>query len=69
MKATLTFALPEEADEHQAALEGAHWRALVQRVDESLRQTAKHGGQKDADRAAWARALLRDAVAEAGLDL
>jgi hypothetical protein len=69
MKVTLTFTLPEEADEHRAALEGGRWRTLVQRLDEALRQTAKHGGQKDSDRAAWARALLRDAMNEAGLDL
>jgi len=69
MKATLTFTLPEEADEHRAALEGVRWRSLAQRLDEALRQTAKHGGQKDADRAAWARAMLRDAVSAEGLDL
>jgi hypothetical protein len=69
LKATLTFTLPEETDEHRAALEGWRWRSLVQRLDEALRQTAKHGAQKDADRAAWARALLRDAVSEEGLEL
>lgn len=69
MKATLTFTLPEEADEHRAALEGGRWHALVQRLDDVLRQSAKHGPRKEAERAEWARALLRDAVSVEGLEL
>ena len=68
--ATLTFTLPDDAYEHRCALDGSRWHSFVCRLDESMRQIEKYGNdEKDADRAAWARALLRNALHEEGLEL
>lgn len=67
MRATLTFFLPEEADEHQTALDGHRWRAAVEELDELLRSSQKHGDEPSAERAAWAREILRRVLHDRGL--
>ena len=44
MKAVLEFNLPEEQHEHQVALDGWRWRAVVSDIAENLRSTFKHDG-------------------------
>lgn len=58
MKATLTFSLPEEAEEHRTALDAGRWKAAVAELDRVLRNTAKHGDEPDSIHAIWARTLL-----------
>ena len=50
MKVRLTFDLPEEADEHRAALEGAASRMVLRDLAEWLRAKVKyedHSAEKD----------------------
>lgn len=67
MRATLSYSLPEEADEHQTALDGHRWRAAVEELDEVLRRSEKHGDEPSATHAAWAREILRRVLDERGL--
>lgn len=69
MKATLVFTLPEEADDHRAALEGHLWREVVLELDRELRSIAKHGEDPAAYRAEWARELLYRILDESGVEL
>lgn len=69
MKATLAFTLPEEADDHRAALEGHLWREVVAELDRELRNVAKHGENPVAYRAEWARELLHRILDESGVEL
>lgn len=69
MKATLAFTLPEEADDHRAALEGHLWREVVLELDRELRSIAKHGEEPAAYRAEWARELLYRILDESGVEL
>lgn len=69
MKATLVFTLPEEADDHRAALEGHLWRDAVLELDRELRSIAKHGEEPAAYRAEWARELLYRILDESGVEL
>jgi hypothetical protein len=69
MKATLVFTLPEEADNHRAALEGHLWREVVLELDRELRSIAKHGEEPAAYRAEWARELLYRILDESGVEL
>jgi|GEM_PF-3144309 len=69
MKATLVFILPEEADEHRAALEGHLWREAAAELDRELRSVAKHGEEPAATYAAWARELLYRILDESGVEL
>ena len=42
MTATLTFNLPEDQHEHQLALDGWKWKAVVSDIAEKLRTHLKH---------------------------
>lgn len=42
MKAMLRFTLPEESEEHQTALDGWRWRAVVEELDNHLRNKLKY---------------------------
>lgn len=70
MKATLEYTLPEEAEEHMSAVQGALWKSLVWDFDQLLRSWLKYGepGDKAAGLQA-ARDSLRESVQEAGLSL
>ena len=43
MKATITFNLPDERQEHLDALTGTAWRCIVAELDAYLRSVEKHG--------------------------
>ena len=42
MKAILEFNLPEEQDDHRAALDGWKWRAVVSDIADQLRSALKY---------------------------
>ena len=42
MKATLEFTLPEEAEEHQIAVDALKWRGVVSDALEELRKDRKY---------------------------
>lgn len=42
MTATLTFNLPEDQHEHQLALDGWKWKAVVSDIADKLRTHLKH---------------------------
>lgn len=44
MRATMSFSLPDESEEHQAALQGMDLREAVRLFERYLRDTMKHGG-------------------------
>ena len=44
MKATLTFNLPEEEEDHRSALDGALWKAVVEDMAKWLRDDIKYNG-------------------------
>ncbi len=46
MTAQLTFNLPEESAEHQMALDGWKWKAIVSAILDNLRQDLKHNTEK-----------------------
>lgn len=69
MKATLTFTLPEEAEEHRLALDGNKWCAAVSAFDGQLRQTAKYNEGQEAEHAKWARELLHQMLSAYGLEI
>jgi len=45
--ATLTFNLPEEAEEHQIALDAWRYKSALYDMDQYLRSLSKHGSEKD----------------------
>lgn len=47
MKATLTFELPAESQEHDNALRGADYRGLVEDLLNELRSITKYGAAGD----------------------
>ena len=71
MTATLTFTLPEEAEDLDLARKGVDWKIVVEDMDAHLRSRLKYEDlPEDADKAldeAWQR--LHDFVAERGLSL
>ena len=71
MTATLTFQLPEEADDLDLARKGSDWRIVVEDLDAYLRGRLKHEDlAPDADKALdEARQRLHEFVAERGLSL
>ncbi len=71
MKAFLAFTLPEEADEHLTALQGAEWRGVVGALDETLRNKLKYEKLSAAARRVLEkeRELLRMEVEGRGLSL
>ena len=42
MKATLTFTLPAEQEEHQIAVDAIKWRNIVVEIDQYLRKCMKY---------------------------
>ena len=71
MKAVLAFTLPEEADEHQVALQGAEWRGVVAGLDEWLRARIKYEVLPNVKEVALeeVREKLREELAGRGLSL
>lgn len=61
MTATLTFSLPEEQHEHQVALDGWKWKAVVSEIAESIRSHLKHDDDLH-DEAAKALYSLRNEI-------
>jgi hypothetical protein len=51
MKATLEFTLPEEAEEHQIAVDGLKWRGVVSDILEELRRERKYTEISETDTA------------------
>jgi len=49
MKATLEFTLPEEAEEHQIAVDGPKWRGVVSDALEELRKDRKYNQLPEAE--------------------
>ena len=45
VKVTMEFTLPEEIDEHRAALDGHAWKRVVERMDAWLRNEVKYNGK------------------------
>ena len=43
MIATLTFNLPEETEEHQAAIDGQKWKTAMHSLDQHFRGKLKYG--------------------------
>jgi hypothetical protein len=69
-KVTMTFSLPEEQIEHDAALHGAEWKSIVYDLAVNLRTHLKYGHTfKTPDEALEAiKTLLWDDCNDAGLD-
>jgi protease II len=61
MKATLEFSIPEEQHEHQVALDGWKWKAVVSEIAESIRSHLKHDDDLH-DEAAKALYNLRNEI-------
>jgi hypothetical protein len=51
MRATLEFNLPEEAEEHQIAVDGLKWRGVVSDILEELRRDRKYTELSESDAA------------------
>lgn len=49
MKASLTFKLPEDADEHKHALQGLAYLMVLKDFDEHLRKLLKYSELSDRD--------------------
>lgn len=71
MKATLTFDLPEEKQEHNAAVHGMDWALVCWELDQDLHKLLKYGNNfKSADEAVEnIRETLRKFIEENGLNL
>ena len=70
MKITLEFDYPAERDLYQDSINGVHYRAVLQAVDEELRLWWK-GTEDDAEMDFFGsiRALIRDELEARGLEL
>jgi hypothetical protein len=51
MKATLEFELPQDASEHQTALDGWKWRMILNDILENLRQDLKYNNNLNSETA------------------
>jgi len=70
MKATITFDLPDEHQEHTDALHGTRWRCLVAELDAYLRSIEKHStDEAEAAYAAKIRAKIWEEINADGLIL
>lgn len=70
-KATLSFKLPEESNEHKLALDGAKYLYVLQDIDRWLRSQVKHNGELSEDKRMMlqeVRDLLRAACLEEGVE-
>lgn len=68
MKAILEFDLPEEAAEHQAALDGYKWKAVVDDMRQYLHTQEKYKAD-DPINAAFANEKLSEFICSYGLSL
>lgn len=66
MKATLEFSLPEETEEHDAAVNGARWASAMWDLDQWLRAEVKYQGKNEYQPV---RDMLHEIINEAGLIL
>jgi hypothetical protein len=71
MKVTMRFDLPEEDDEHKAALHGQDYKNVLESIDHYLRGQMKHGGLGEAEYAAFEdiRGKLHHFLDEYGVDI
>ena len=71
MKVTLTFDLPEDRQQHNAAVHGMDWALVCWELDEELRKFLKYDHNfKSADEALEnIRRTLHSLIEESGLDL
>lgn len=68
MKAILEFNLPEEANEHKQAVQGADWEYALFELDQHLRGLVKYGDDEAlADFAQKIRDRLYEILNESGL--
>jgi hypothetical protein len=70
MTATLTFQLPEEAQQHSDAIRGQQYREILQEIDNSCRNYLKHGhGLKSPDETLqWIRDCIYESLRDDSLD-
>lgn len=61
-RAILTFRLPAEQLEHDDAVHGSEWRAIVEHLYETARANAAHS-EDDAEALQWG--AIRDEIAKA----
>ena len=66
MKAKLEFELPDEACDHQDAVDGTKWKSVVRSLDQELRRRSKHGTPLSVEDI---REILHDEISGVGLDL
>jgi len=67
--AKLTFRLPDESDEHRAALEGAAARSLLWEIQQRCREVIKYEMQPTADRIALATEIRQMIATADGVTL
>lgn len=68
-KAQLTFKLPDEAYDYQAAIEGAAARSLLIELDQRCREVVKYEMQPTADRIALAVEIRQMIATATGVTL
>lgn len=49
MRVSIRFDLPEESDEHRAALQGADLKSAIEEFDAHLREKIKHSDEDDCE--------------------
>lgn len=71
MTATLTFNLPEEAEDHQTAIDGWKWKQVIREMDELLRSKVKYGNDFvfPNETLTFARQAIHDLMTEYNLSL
>lgn len=65
MKAILEFDLPEDQEQHQAAVDGQKWKSALFELDRQLRAIEKHGSNNLS--ATEYRDKIREIMYESGL--
>ena len=70
MKATLSFSLPDEREEHETAVHAMDYRAVLGEVDNKLRDCLKYGHTYKSIEEAFdgIRQLLLTEMAERGIN-
>lgn len=68
MKAVLEFTLPEESAEHQTALDGWKWKAVIEALDNRFRARAKYDAKPHIE-VSMCRDWIREALEDRGLRL
>ena len=71
MIATLTFNLPEESEEHQAALDGQKWKTAMHDLDQHFRDKLKYGHSLTtaSETLEYARQIIYEVLVTEGLSL